>query len=438
MSFTVAIVGRPNVGKSTLFNRLVGEKKSITDDISGVTRDRIYGESDWGGKVFNVIDTGGFVPRSTDVFEKHIRDQVHIAMDEASLLLFMVDAATGITDLDDEFAKLLRRNQKNVFVVVNKVDNSSRLHEAAEFYSLGMENIFFIAAMTGSGTGELMDAIAERIPAEVEPEDGPAKEHIPKVCIIGQPNVGKSSLINAMLGEDRNIVTEIAGTTRDSVHTHFTKFGKNLILIDTAGIRRKSKVHEDLEFYSVIRAVKALDESDVAIMVLDAEKGITHQDLSIYKMAIKKHRGIVVAVNKWDLIEKETNTAREFEKALKEKLAPFSDVPIIFISAHEKQRIFKLIELVEKTYENMQRKIPTSKLNEVMLKHIEHYSPPATDGKLITIKYVTQLPTRTPSFAFFTNHPKYIRDSYKHYLENKLREEYEFTGVPVNVFFREK
>lgn len=438
MSFTVAIVGRPNVGKSTLFNRLVGEKKSITDDLSGVTRDRIYGECEWGGKIFNVIDTGGFVPRSTDVFEKHIREQVLIAVEEASLLLFMVDAATGITDLDDEFANLLRKNQKNVFLVVNKVDNTQRLHDAAEFYSMGIENIFFVASMTGSGTGELLDAVVERIPKDSSEEEGIHTEDIPKVCIIGQPNVGKSSLVNAMLGEDRNIVTDIAGTTRDSIHTYYNKFGKSLILIDTAGIRKKSKVHENLEFYSVIRAVKALDESDVAVMVLDAEKGITHQDLAIYKMAIKKHRGIVVAVNKWDLVEKSTNTARDFEKQLKEKLAPFNDVPIIFISAHEKQRIFKLIELVEQTYQNMKRKIPTAKLNEVMLKHIEHYSPPAMDGKLVSIKYVTQLPTKTPSFAFFTNHPKYIRESYKNYLENKLRESFDYKGVPVNIFFREK
>ena len=436
MSFTVAIVGRPNVGKSTLFNRLVGEKKSIVDNQSGVTRDRIYGECDWGGKDFNVIDTGGFVPRSNDVFEKHIREQVMIAIEEASLLLFIVDAATGITALDSEFAKVLRKHQKNVILVVNKVDNIQRMHEANEFYGLGIENIFFIAAMTGSGTGELLDAVVARIPADVQ--EDPSEENIPKVCIIGQPNVGKSSLVNAMLGEERNIVTDIAGTTRDSIHTRFTKFGKDIILIDTAGIRGKAKVQENLEFYSVIRAVKALDESDIALVVLDATKGITHQDLSIYKMTIKKHRGIVVVVNKWDLIEKETNTARDYEETLKAKLAPFNDVPIIFISAIEKQRVFKVIEAVEHVYANIKKKIPTSKLNDLMLKAIESYSPPAVDGKLVKIKYVTQLPTPTPSFAFFTNHPKYIRDSYKGFLENQLRKNFDFNGVPVNIFFREK
>jgi GTP-binding protein len=436
MSFTVAIVGRPNVGKSTLFNRLVGEKKAIVDNQSGVTRDRIYGECDWGGKDFNVIDTGGFVPRSNDVFEKHIREQVMIAIEEASLLLFIVDAATGITALDAEFAKVLRKHQKNVLLVVNKVDNIQRMHEANEFYGLGIENIFFIAAMTGSGTGELLDAVVARIPADVQQD--PTEENIPKVCIIGQPNVGKSSLVNAMLGEDRNIVTDIAGTTRDSIHTRFTKFGKDIILIDTAGIRGKAKVQENLEFYSVIRAVKALDESDIALVVLDATKGITHQDLSIYKMTIKKHRGVVVVVNKWDLMEKETNTARDYEENLKAKLAPFNDVPIIFISAIEKQRVFKVIECIEHVYANLKKKIPTSKLNDTLLKAIEQYSPPAVDGKLVKIKYVTQLPTPTPSFAFFTNHPKYIRDSYKGYLENQLRKHFDFNGVPVNIFFREK
>ncbi|HWB64676.1 MAG TPA: ribosome biogenesis GTPase Der [Chitinophagales bacterium] len=435
MGFTVAIIGRPNVGKSTLFNRLVGEKKAIIDDISGVTRDRIYGECEWGGKIFNVIDTGGFVPRSDDVFEKNIREQVLIAMDEASVLLFVVDAATGITSLDSEFAAMLRKHQKNVILVVNKVDNIQRMHEANEFYAMGLEKMFFIAAMTGSGTGELLDEIVGLIPENVKNED---EENIPKICIIGQPNVGKSSLVNALLGEDRNIVTNIAGTTRDSIHTRFNKFGKDLILIDTAGIRRKAKVQENLEFYSVIRAIKALDESDVAVIVIDAEKGISHQDLSIYKMAIKKHRGIVLAVNKWDLIEKDTNTARKYETVLREKLAPFNDIPIVFISALEKQRTFKVLDIIEDVYKNMKKRIPTSKLNEVMLKAIEQYSPPATDGKLVRIKYVTQLPTPTPSFAFFSNYPKYVREAYKNYLENQLRKHFNFTGVPVNIFFREK
>lgn len=436
MGFTVAIVGRPNVGKSTLFNRLIGEKKAIVDDFSGVTRDRIYGECEWGGKIFNVIDTGGFVPRSKDVFEKHIREQVMIAIQEASLLLFIVDATTGITTLDDEFANILRKHQKNVFLVVNKVDNLERMHEANEFYSLGIDNTFFIASMTGSGTGELLDAVVERVPAETEEEKN--EENIPKVCIVGQPNVGKSSLVNALLGEDRNIVTDIAGTTRDSVHTHYTKYGKDLVLIDTAGIRSKAKVHENLEFYSVIRAVKAIDESDVAVVVIDATKGITHQDLTIYRMAVRKRRGIVFAVNKWDLIEKETNTARDFEAVLRAKLAPFNDVPIIFISAQERQRVFRVLEVIEQVYANMRKKITTSQLNEVMLKAIAAYSPPAMDGRLVAIKYVTQLPTRFPSFAFFANHPKHIKVPYRNYLENKLREAFDFTGVPINIFFREK
>ncbi|MCS6934789.1 MAG: ribosome biogenesis GTPase Der [Chitinophagales bacterium] len=439
MSFTVAIVGRPNVGKSTLFNRLIGEKKSITDDVSGVTRDRIYGECEWGRHKFSVIDTGGFVPHSTDVFEKHIREQVMIAVEEASLLLFVVDATTGITALDDEFGNLLRKSQKKVFLVVNKVDNLERKNDAAEFYSMGFDNIFFIASISGSGTGELLDAIIERIPDT--PDTTPDVDNlsnVPKVCIVGQPNVGKSSLVNALMGEERSIVTEIAGTTRDSIHSYYNKFGKRLILIDTAGIRRKNRVKENLEFYSVIRAVKAIDESDVAVVVIDATKGITHQDLTIYRMAVRKHRGIIVAVNKWDLIEKETNTARDMEAVIKAKLAPFNDVPVIFISAHEKQRIFRIVETVEMVYNNLRRRIPTSELNEVMLKVIEGYGPPATDGKLVTIKYVTQLPSAHPTFAFFSNHPKYIREPYRNFLENKLREHFEFTGVPISIVFREK
>lgn len=436
MGFTVAIVGRPNVGKSTLFNRLVGMKKAIVDDFSGVTRDRIYGECDWSGKEFNVIDTGGFVAHSNDVFEKNIREQVMIALDEASLVLFMVDAATGITDLDEDFVNILRKHQKNVFVVVNKVDNQERMYMANEFYSLGMEHIFFIAAVSGSGTGELLDAVVDRIPDDVE--ENPEEANIPKVCIIGQPNVGKSSIVNALLGEDRNIVTNIAGTTRDSIHSRYTKFGKELILIDTAGIRRKTKVHENLEFYSVIRAINALDESDIAVIVLDATQGIGQQDLAIYRLAVKKKRGIVVVINKWDLIEKTTNTAKEFEEGIKAKLAPFNDVPIIFTSALENQRIFRIVEMVEQVYKNLTTKIPTSELNEVMLKEIERYHPPAVSGKLVSIKYVTQLPTKSPAFAFFSNHPKYIREPYRLFLEKQLRKHFSFKGVPINIFFREK
>lgn len=437
MSFTVAIVGRPNVGKSTLFNRLIEERKAIIDDVSGVTRDRIYGESEWGGKRFNVIDTGGFVPRSTDVFEKGIREQVLIAMEEASLLLFVVDATCGITDLDDEFANLLRRSPKKVFLIVNKCDNFERLMNANEFYSLGLENMFSLSAMTGTGTGELLDAITAVIPNDVV-DDSKKDAGIPKVCIIGQPNVGKSSLVNALLGEDRNIVTNIAGTTRDSIHSHYNKYGKEFILIDTAGIRRKSKVHEDLEFYSVIRAVKAIDESDIAIIVFDANNELSQQDLTIFRMAVKKKRGIIVAVNKWDLIEKDDKTILRYEEYLRAKLAPFNDIPLVFISALEKQRIFKLIDCIQDVYSGLTIKIPTAKLNDVMLKEIARYHPPATSGKLVSIKYVTQLPSKTPTFAFFSNHPKYIGDSYKQFLENKLRKNFDLKGVPVSIIFREK
>ena len=436
MGFTIAIVGRPNVGKSTLFNRLIGEKKAIIDDVSGVTRDRIYGECEWGGKIFNVIDTGGFVAHSDDVFEKNIREQVLIAMEEASLLLFMVDASCGITDFDDDFAQLLRKHQKNVFLVVNKVDNQERMYMANEFYSLGIENMFFVASISGSGTGDLLDAVVERIPADANEDEH--DENIPKICIIGQPNVGKSSIINALLGEDRNIVTPIAGTTRDSIHSHYNKFGKEMLMIDTAGIRKKAKVHENLEFYSVIRAINALDESDIAVIVLDAQTGVEQQDLAIFRLAVKKRRGIVVVINKWDLIEKSTNTAKEFEEAIRAKLAPFNDVPILFTSALEKQRIFKIVETVEEVFNNMRTKITTSKLNEIMLKEIEKYSPPAVSGKLVKIKYITQLPTKTPSFAFFTNHPKYIKEPYRNYLEKQMRRHFSFKGVPINIFFREK
>ncbi|MFN8316398.1 MAG: ribosome biogenesis GTPase Der [Chitinophagales bacterium] len=435
MSFTVAIVGRPNVGKSTLFNRLIEERKAIIDDVSGVTRDRIYGEGEWGGKKFNIIDTGGFVPRSQDVFEKNIRDQVMIAMEEASILFFVVDATCGITDLDDEFANILRRSPKKVFLVVNKCDNFERLMNANEFYSLGFENMFSLSAMTGSGTGEVLDALVELIPDEiVEKKD----ENIPKVCIIGQPNVGKSSLVNALLGEDRNIVTNIAGTTRDSIHTLYSKFDKKFWLIDTAGIRRKAKVHEDLEFYSVIRAVKAVDESDVAVVVFDATTELSQQDLTIFRMAVKKKRGIIICINKWDLVKKDDKTILKFEDELKRKLAPFNDIPLLFISALEKQRIFKLVDMIEEIYGNMNIKIPTARLNEIMLKEIERYHPPAVSGKLVTIKYITQIPSRTPTFAFFANHPKYIGDSYKHFLENQLRKHFPLKGVPISIIFREK
>jgi GTPase len=437
MVFTVAIVGRPNVGKSTFFNRLLEQRKAIVDDISGVTRDRQYGVAEWIGKTFNVIDTGGFVPNSEDIFETEIRKQVKIAIEEANALIFMVDAATGITDLDEAMADLLRRTTKPVFLCVNKVDNSERLLEAAEFYSLGIENVFFISSISGSGTGEILDDIAALIPEE-ETEDDGEKAALPKFAIMGQPNVGKSSLLNALVGQERTIVSDIAGTTRDTIHTHYNMFQKEFVLIDTAGIRKKTKVNEDLEFYSVIRAIKAMDEADVCLLLLDATKGITAQDLNIFGLAAKKGKGLVVLVNKWDLVEKETNTARDYEKLLKEKIAPFTDVPIIFISAKEKMRIFKAMEVALDVYDNKTRRIATSQLNEIMLKAVEAYHAPVVRGNQVKIKYVTQLPTHVPSFAFFTNYPDDIKMPYKNYLENKLRENFNFKGVPVRIFFRKK
>lgn len=433
MGNIVAIVGRPNVGKSTLYNRLIGERQAIIDDTSGVTRDRQYGASFWNGKHFTVIDTGGFVQNSEDVFEAAIRSQVRIAIEEASLLIFMVDVTTGITDLDEQVAELLRKSDKEVILAVNKVDNHQRQLEANEFWSLGFEETYFLSSVTGSGTGELLDALTEKIEEEEE-----IQSDIPKIAILGQPNVGKSSLTNALLGEDRNIVTDIAGTTRDSIHSKYNKFGKEFLLIDTAGIRKKAKVHENLEFYSVMRAIKALDEADVCMLLIDAQTGVEAQDLSIFRLAIKRNKGVVILVNKWDLVEKETNTARDFEKEVRNRLAPFNDVPVIFTSVLEKQRIFKAIEAALAVYENRQRKIKTSELNEVMLEAIERTPPPAYRGRFIKIKYVTQLPTYYPAFAFFCNSPKHIKESYRNYLENQLRKNFDFTGVPISVFFRNK
>jgi GTP-binding protein len=436
MSFTVAIVGRPNVGKSTFFNRMLEERKAIVDNTSGVTRDRQYGEAEWNGKKFNLIDTGGFVAGSDDIFEKEIRRQVSIAVNEANAIIFMCDAESGITAMDEAVAEMLRDVKKPLFLVVNKVDNSERMLDATEFYSMGFEHIHFLSSISGSGTGELLDDLTALIPEA--PEETAEKRELPRFAIIGQPNVGKSSLLNALIGEDRTIVSEIAGTTRDTIHTHYNLFQKEFILIDTAGIRRKKKVEEDLEFYAVIRAIKAMDEADVCLLLLDAAKGITAQDLSIFSLAARKGKGIVLLVNKWDLAEKETNTARDYEKTLKNRLAPFSDVPVLFISVKDKVRIFKVIETALQVYDNRQRKIPTSALNDVMLKAVESYHPPVVRGNTIKIKYVTQLPTVVPSFAFFCNYPDDIKQPYKNYLENQLRSNFDFKGVPVRLFFRKK
>jgi len=438
MSYTVAIVGRPNVGKSTLFNRLLEQRKAIVDDISGVTRDRQYGVTDWNGKTFNVIDTGGFVPDTEDIFETEIRKQVRIAIDEADALIFMTDAAVGITDLDESMVALLRRSDKPVFLAVNKVDNPERMFLASEFYSLGFENIFFLSSMSGSGTGELLDAITELIPKDKEEDENTKEGELPKFAIIGQPNVGKSSLLNAMIGEERTIVSEIAGTTRDSIHTHYNLYNKEFILIDTAGLRKKTKEKEDLEFYSVIRAIRAMDEADVCLLLIDATKGITAQDVNIFSLATRKGKGIAVLVNKWDLAEKNTNTARDYEKQLKEKLAPFTDVPVIFISAKEKTRIFKAIEVALEVYDSRHIKITTSKLNEAMLKAVEAYHAPVVRGHPLRIKYVTQLPTVVPSFAFFCNYPDDVKPAYRNYLENQLRSNFKLSGVPIRIYFRKK
>lgn len=434
--FTVAIVGRPNVGKSTLFNRLLEERKAIVDDVSGVTRDRQYGIADWNGKNFNLIDTGGFVTHSDDVFEREIRKQVHIALEEANLLIFVCDTTTGITDQDAEMADILRRGTKPVLLAVNKVDNPERALDATEFYSLGFENTFFISSISGSGTGELLDEIASHIeePAEEE-EENP----IPKFIIIGQPNAGKSTLLNAMTGEERTIVSDIPGTTRDTIHTHYKQFGKEFMLIDTAGLRKKKNVHEDLEFYSVIRAVRAMDDVDVCLIVIDAEKGVTSQDVSIFSLAARKGKGIVILVNKWDTIEdKQTNTARDYEKLIHDKIAPFTDVPILFISAKDKLRIFQAMEKALEVYDNRLRRIATSKLNEILLKEIERFPPPIARGHAVKIKFVQQLPTVVPSFAFYSNYPDAIKMPYKNFLENKLRSHFNFSGVPIRIYFRAK
>jgi GTP-binding protein len=433
MSNIVAIVGRPNVGKSTLFNRLIGKKQAIIDDVSGVTRDRQYGEADWNGKSFIVVDTGGFVQGSDDVFEKAIRDQVHIAIEEAGAIIFMVDFETGETDLDSKVAKMLRQSNKNVILVVNKIDNASRFIEAQEFWGMGFKHTHFLSSISGSGTGEILDDL---MPMITEPET--LNTDLPKIAIIGQPNVGKSSYTNVLLGEERNIVTDIAGTTRDSIHTRYNLFNKEFYIIDTAGIRKKQKVNEDLEFYSVMRAIRAIEEADVCALLIDAQTGIEAQDMSIFRLVQKRNKGIAIFVNKWDLVDKETNTARDFEAGVKERLAPFNDVPVIFISALEKTRIFKSIEVLLDIYENKQKKIMTSKLNDVMLPIIEKTPPPSYRGKMIKIKYITQLHASHPVFGFFCNYPDHILESYKQFLENQMRKNFDFSGVKISIVFKEK
>ncbi len=438
MSNIVAIVGRPNVGKSTLFNRLIGERKAIIDDISGVTRDRIYGFSDWNGKNFTVVDTGGFVKGSSDIFEAEIRRQVQIAIEEATVIVFLTDVTTGITDLDEEIARMLRKNPKKVILAVNKVDNSQRQLMANEFWSLGFDDTVFLSSISGSGTGELLDIVAEVLPENISPEANQIRPDIPRIAIVGQPNVGKSSLTNALMGEERNIVTDLPGTTRDAIYTLYNKFGKEFYLIDTAGIRKKAKVHEDLEFYSVLRAIKAIEEADVCLLMIDATVGIEAQDLSILGLIQKRKKGVVILVNKWDLMAKETNTARDFEMRLKEKMAPFTDVKILFTSVMEKQRIFQTVEAALEVYENRRQKIKTSELNDVMLEIIEKNPPPVHRGKQIKIKYVGQLPVHYPAFVFYCNFPDHVRDSYRSFIENQLRKHFKLTGVSIAVYFREK
>ncbi len=432
----VAIVGRPNVGKSTLFNRLVGMRQAIVDETAGVTRDRHYGKCEWCGREFSVVDTGGYTSNSDDVFEDAIRRQVGIAIEEADVVLFMVEAATGITDYDAEIADLLRRSKKPVVLCVNKVDSGEKMYDAYAFYALGLGEVWSISAANGSGTGDLLDEILRVLPEDSGADDDHAD--IPHIAIVGRPNVGKSSLTNALLGEERNIVTPVAGTTRDSISTYYNKFGHEFMIVDTAGMRRRGKVTEDLEFYSVLRAMRTIEHSDVCILMIDATLGMEAQDMNIFNVIQKNRKGCVIVVNKWDLFEKGVNTMKEYTEALKARLAPFNDIPIIFTSVLNKQRILDVLDAAARVAENMARKIPTSALNDAMLPEIENYPPPAWKGKYIKIKYVTQLPTRTPQFAFFCNLPQWVKDPYKRFLENKLREHFDFCGCPIQVYTRAK
>lgn len=434
MGNIVAIVGRPNVGKSTFFNRLIQKRQAIVDSVSGVTRDRHYGKTDWNGKEFSVIDTGGYIVGSDDIFEGEIRKQVDLAIEEANAILFLVDAQQGVTDMDMTVAKHLRKSDKPVFLVANKVDNGQIMQEAVELYALGMGDYFCISSINGSGTGELLDELIAKLPDAEAEEDS----DLPRFAIVGRPNVGKSSFVNALVGKERNIVTDIAGTTRDSLDTHYTKFGHDFVLVDTAGVRKKKKVSEDLEFYSVMRSIRSIEYSDVCLLLIDATLGFESQDQSIFHLADKNRKGIVILVNKWDLVDKDTHTTKAYEAAIREKIAPFTDVPILFISALTKQRLLKALEIAIKVSEDRKARISTSKLNDVMLPFIEQNPPPATKGKYIRIKFCTQLPTKTPTFAFFANLPQYIKEPYKRYIENKLRESFNFSGVPLQIFFRKK
>ena len=437
MSNLVAIVGRPNVGKSTLFNRLTQTHRAIVNDEAGTTRDRQYGKVEWNGVEFSIVDTGGWVVNSDDIFEEEIRKQVKIAIEEADVILFVVDVSSGLTDLDEQVGQILRKNKKPVVLLCNKVDNNELRYDSAEFYKLGLGDPQCISSMSGSGTGDLLDLILEKLPKKKEEE---MDEDLPRIAIVGRPNAGKSSIINAFIGEDRYIVTDIAGTTRDSIHTRYTKFVYDFYLVDTAGIRKKGKVTEDLEYFSVIRSIRSIEDSDVCILMIDATRGIEAQDMNIVQLIQKNKKGIVVCVNKWDLItDKDSKSTLTMEKAIRERLAPFDDFPIIFTSALTKQRIFKVIEAAMEVYGNKKRKIATSKLNEFFLPLIENYPPPATKGKYIKIKYVMQLPnTQIPSFVFYANLPQYVKDPYKRFLENKMREQWELSGTPINIFIRQK
>ena len=436
MGNIAAIIGRPNVGKSTLFNRLTGSKNAIVDEQAGVTRDRHYGKVEWNGQEFSLIDTGGYVTNSDDIFEEEIRKQVMLAIEEADLILFLVDVTCGVTDLEEGIADILRRSNKKVLLVVNKVDTNDRQYDAAVFYTLGLGDYYTISSINGSGTGDLLDAILERFPAKEQiPEE---RDELPRITIVGRPNVGKSSLINVLTGEERNIVTPLAGTTRDTIDTLYNKYGHLFYLVDTAGLRKKGKVSEDVEFYSVMRAIRAIENSDVCLLMMDATQCVEAQDLNIFRLIQRNRKGVVILVNKWDLVEKNTHTAKQYEAAIRDRIAPFTDVPVIFTSVHAKQRLQKALDTAVEVYQNRSKRIPTHQLNEVMLQVINAYHPPAVKGKQIKIKYMTQLPTLAPSFVFFCNLPQYIREPYKRYLENKLRENFNFSGVPLQLFFRNK